>query len=240
MKKAVCYYRKSIELEADKSIARQREVVHQYAKENNIEIIREFEEVGSSAALDREELQNMLQYLGKERNIDYILLHSFDRASREVEDLGWIFSQLKKIMKVKARLHSATEENDYEDDHIKMFFIMMKTFGSTQERVNIVKRLQEARQLKAKKGGYIGGSTPLGYQALKGTAVLHIKESEVPTVKRIFELREEKMTMQEICDVLNKEGFRTRRNKEFQPMTVQRVLKNSKVYQGETEAPGIL
>lgn len=239
MKKAVAYYRKSIELAAEKSIDRQRAFVSDYAKEKNIEIVKEYEEVASSATIDREELQNMLQYLTNNKEIHYILVYEFDRITREVHHLGWILTQLKFI-KTNAKLHSVSEDNDYEDDHIKLFMIMMKTFGSTQERINTVNRLQAARQRKAKHGGYIGGTVPMGYESQKGTAKLHIKENEVPTVRKVFDLREEKMTMQEIADTLNEQGFRTRRNKEFKPMTIQRIIKNEKIYRGETEAPGIL
>lgn len=240
MKRAYCYYRKSIELAAEKSIERQRDIVTEYAAENGIEIVKEYSEVASSTSIDREELQNMFKDLSNEKNIDYILVFSFDRITREVDDLGWILTQLKKVMKVKTRIHSVTEENDYEDDHIKLFMTMMRTFGSTQERINIVNRLQGSRQRKAANGGYVGGTVPMGYQAIKGTAKLHINELEVPTVHEVFQLREAGMTMQEIADKLNEKGFRTRRNKEFKPMTIQRILKNERLYKGETEAPRIL
>ena len=239
MKTAVCYFRKSIEYEAEKSIERQREIAYEYAKNNGIQIVGEYSEVGSSATINRPELQRMLQDVSQLKTIDYILVYSFDRITREVDDLGWILTQLKKVMKVKTRVHSMTEENDYEDDHFKLFLVMMRTFGSTQERINTVNRLQDSRRRKQKKGGYVGGKAPFGYYSVKGSGKLHIHEDEMLIVKTAFILRKGKHTMQEIADELNNAGFRTRRGKEFSATTVQRILKNKNVYEGKTLAPGI-
>lgn len=240
MKKAVCYYRKSIEREAEKSIDGQKAEVHRFAKENGINIIEEFEEVASSATLKRKAFQNMFRMLSKRSDIDYILVHRFDRATREIDHLGWIFTQLKEVLNIKTRLHSVTEPNNYEDDHFKLFFIMMQTFGATQERINTVERLQNARKRKKEIGGWLGGTPPIGYKSIVGSGRLEIKESEVSIVKMVFELRENGDTMQMIADKLNEKGFRTRKNKCFYPTTVQRIIKHKDWYVGQGEAPSIL
>lgn len=241
MKTAVCYFRKSIEYEAEKSIERQREIAFEYAEKNGIQIVEEYAEVGSSATINRPELQRMLHDVSQLKTIDYILVYSFDRITREVDDLGWILTQLKKVMKVKTRVHSITEDNDYEDDHIKLFMIMMRTFGSTQERINTVNRLQGSRQMKQRKGGYVGGSAPFGYQSIKGSGELHINVDEVFIVRTVFILREGKHTMQEIADELNAiPSFFTRKGKSFSATTVHRILKNKDMYEGKTLAPRIL
>ncbi|MDZ4627236.1 recombinase family protein [Bacillus cereus] len=240
MKKVFVYLRKSIERESEKSIDRQRELIEEYASENNMEIVKEFSEVASSATLQRPALQQMMQELGQRSDIDYILVYSFDRISREMDHFGWLLSQLKEILGVKTRIHSMTEDNDYEDDHYKLFFVMMRTFGATDERVRIVERLQGARQVKQQKGGFIGGTPPLGYKSLEGTGKLYIQEDEVPIVQRVFDLRGQGMTMQQIADQLNEEGFKTRQGRDFKPMTVQRVLKNEDLYRGKGLVPKLL
>ncbi|MDZ4508473.1 recombinase family protein [Bacillus cereus] len=240
MKKAFMYLRKSIERESEKSIERQREEIEAYAEENKIEIVAEFSEVASSATIDREELTNMMEALRERSDIDYILVYSFDRISREVDGFGWLLIQLKQVFKVKTRIHSVTEVNDYEDDHYKLFFVMMRTFGATDERVRIVERLQGARQVKQQKGGFVGGTPPIGYKSLEGTGKLFIQENEVPIVQRIFDLRGKGLTMQRIADQLNTEGFKTRQGRDFKPMTVQRVLKNEDLYRGKGLVPKLL
>lgn len=242
MKKAFAYYRKSIERESEKSIEGQRTEVRRYAKENNIEIIEEFAEVASSATLKRNELQRMLRVLSEreEDDIDYILVHKFDRATREVDHIGWILGQLKEIMAVKTRLHSATESNDYEDDHFKLFFIMLQTFGATQERINAVSRMKEGRKRKADKGGFLGGTPPQGYRAVIGTGRLAVNEDEVPVVKEVFKLREQGLSMNKIATRLNDLGFTTRKGLKFYSQTVQRIIKHEKLYRGDYEDPAIL
>jgi site-specific DNA recombinase len=238
MKKAFSYYRKSIEREADKSIEGQKEEVRRYAAENNIEIIAEFEEVASSATLKRKEFQKIFQLLSTRDDIDYIIVYMFDRATREADHIGWIFSHLKEILGVKTRLHSATEDNDYEDDPTKLLMIMMKTYGTTQERINSVKRMQEGKKRKQQKGGFLGGTPPVGYKSSAGKLV--IEESGVPIVETVFSLREKGESMEKIAAELNKKGFKTRKNRFFHAQTVQRILKYKDWYEGHGEAPAIL
>lgn len=237
MKKAVCYYRKSIEREADKSIQGQKEVVHQYATDNGIQIVAEFAEVASSATIDRKELDNLFAFI-KENKVDYILLHRFDRITREVIHMGYIMTLLEKTG--KTRLHSATESNDYENNPTKIMMIIMQTYGATIERIAAVERMQDARKRKAEKGGWLGGTPPIGYKPMIGTGQLAIEESEVCIVKDVFEWREEGETMQEIADRLNVKGYKTRKKKSFYPSTVQRIIKHKNWYEGKGQAPSIL
>ncbi|NRD76213.1 recombinase family protein [Bacillus sp. BRMEA1] len=236
-KKAFAYFRKSIEREADKSIEGQREVVQRYAKENNIEMVAEFEEVASSATIEREQLEAMLEALKKHKDIDYILLHRFDRITREILHMGYIMTLLNRT---KTRLHSVTEDNDYENDPTKIMMIIMKTYGSTIERMAIVERMQEGRRRKQQKGGFLGGTPPVGYKSIIGTGKLAIEPSEVPIIETVFLLKEEGLSMDKIAEELNKKGFVTRKNKQFHATTVQRILKYKIWYEGKGEAPAII
>ncbi|MFC5602456.1 recombinase family protein [Sporosarcina koreensis] len=239
MKKAVAYYRKSIEKDATKSIANQKEVVHLYAVENRIEIVSEYEEVASSATLKRDEFQRMFQDLTDRNDIDFILVHRFDRITREIDGFGWILAQLKDILSVKTRLHSVTENNDYGDDPSKLLMRVFETYGATIERNNSVERMQAARRRKKATGGFIGGTPPMGYKAVMGTGNLTIQEKEVSIVRDALRYRSEGLSMSEIAEELNKKGYKTRKNKSFYAMTVQRILKYEEWYLGKGQVPGI-
>ncbi len=240
MKKAVAYYRKSIEKDAAKSITGQKEVVWEYAKENSIEILEEFEEVASSATLKRIEFQRMFQALSERNDIDYILVHRFDRITREIDGFGWILAQVKDILSVKTRLHSVTENNDYGDDPSKLLMRVFETYGATIERNNSVERMQNARKRKKADGGFIGGTPPMGYRAIMGTGNLIVAEGEVPIVQDVFMFREKGMSMEKIAEELNKKGHSTRKHKKFYATTVQRILKYEDWYSGKGQAPSIL
>ncbi|BCC56674.1 recombinase family protein [Bacillus cereus] len=237
MKKAVCYYRKSIEREAEKSIKGQQEEVIRYAKENGIEIVEEFHEVASSMTTDRKELNRMFQYLEEHKDIDYVLVHRFDRMTRDMLGLGYVMEMLKKG---KTRLHSATEDNDYENDPFKVLLIVMKTFGSEVEKNNIVERMREGRERKQRNGGFIGGTPPIGYRSVVGTGMLEVEEKEVPIVQDVFSLKEKGLTLQQIADILNEKGYETRRKKRFHPPLVRRILLYRDWYEGKAQSPRIL
>lgn len=239
-KKAILYLRKSIEREAEKSIDGQREECTRFALENDIEIVGEYSEVAYSATIDRKELNRMMDEVKARKDIDFILVHRFDRISREPMQMGYIFTLLKEAFKVKTRLHSATEDNDYGDDPTKLMMILMKTYGAAVERMAVVDRLQGARQRKAEKGGFLGGTPPQGYRSVPGTGKLEINPEEVPLVKEVFKLREKGLSMQKIADELNSRGFQARKGGKLYGQTVQRILKYEKLYKGEYEDPGIL
>ncbi|PET75426.1 hypothetical protein CN514_04130 [Bacillus sp. AFS001701] len=240
MKKAVAYYRKSIEREAEKSIERQKEEVRMYAAENNIEIIEEFSEVASSATIEREEFKKMMDMFKERTDVDYILIHRFDRISRDPMQMGYIFTMLDESYKVKTRPHSITEDNDFGNDPTKLMMVLMKSYGAAIERLAIVDRLQGARKRKASKGGFIGGTPPAGYISVPGTGKLEINEDEVSLVKTVFELREKKLSMNKIAAKLNELGFKSRKGLKFHAQTVHRIIKHEKLYKGEYEDPGIL
>jgi len=237
---AVAYYRKSIDRDAAKSIAGQREEVHRYAEEHSIEIVGEYEEVAFSGTTKREKLDEMLNEVKARGDIDYILVHRFDRISREPMQMGYIFTLLQETYDVKTRIHSATEDNNYGNDPTKMMMILMKTYGAAMERRAIVDRLQGARQRKKEKGGFIGGTPPQGYSAVMGTGRLVINKDEVPVVKEVFKLREQGLSMNKIATRLNELGFTTRKGLKFYSQTVQRIIKHEKLYRGEYEDPSIL
>ncbi|QJX74730.1 recombinase family protein [Priestia megaterium] len=240
MKKAFAYYRKSIERDSVKSIDGQREEVHKYATENNIEIIQEFSEVASSASLFREELIRMFEELKKRNDIDFILVYRFDRMTREIEGFGWILAQLKDFHQVKTRLHSITEDNDYVESPEKLLLQTMKTYGSTMEREAAVARMYEGKIRKSKKGGFLGGTPPLGYRSVPGTGKLAVNEEEAPLVRQVFALKETGLSMNAIAKELNELGFISRKGGKFHAKTIQRIIKHERLYRGEYEDPSIL
>lgn len=234
MKKAFVYLLKSME----NDIEEQREKIGTYAKENDIEIIKEFVETDMLAALKHTELQTMIQDLVEKNDIDYVLVHQFDVLTHNMARLGWVITQLEETLNVKTKIHSITEKN--EEDNYQLFQSMIHKIGAKEEQVRHTSRLQEGKKEKKQKGGFIGGTPPFGYSTQEGSGVLFIKYDEVPTVEHAFEWRNQGLTMQEVADKLNEYGFRTRQECEFKPMTVQRMLKNESLYKGEGEAPELL
>jgi site-specific DNA recombinase len=245
MKKAVVYLRKSVDIASEKSISRQRAEILEYCHAHQIEVVDEFidEKHSGTLLLEREGFRSMLEYLEVHRDIDYIMIEKFDRITRDQWDLGWVISQLKKVMKVKTTLHSINlhEDNDYGDDPIKILMAQMRSFGAAAERQNIVERMKSGKSNKRKdpENNFIGGRIPLGYKHNPLEKKLEIEPSEVGTVRMIFELKDSGKTLRDISEYLNENGFRTKQGKEFLPMSVKRILDRKSTYMGYG-APGIL
>lgn len=234
MKTAFVYLLKGME----NDIEEQREKIGTYAKANDIEIVKEFVETDMLAALKHTELQTMIQDLVEKNDIDYVLVHQFDVLTHNMARLGWVITQLEEILNVKTKISSITEEN--KEDNYQLFQSMIHKIGAKEEQIRHTSRLQEGKKEKKQKGGFNGGTPPMGYSTQEGSGVLFIKYDEVPTVEHAFEWRNQGLTMQEVADKLNEYGFRTRQEREFKPMTVQRILKNESLYKGEGEAPELL
>ena len=76
--------------------------------------------------------------------------------------------------------------------------------------------------------GYSGGKKSYGYSVLDG--VLTINPNERGAVELI--LRTKSLPLSDICDILQENGYKTRKDMRFQPSTVRSILQNEKFYQG--------
>jgi hypothetical protein len=84
-------------------------------------------------------------------------------------------------------------------------------------------RLEQGRQAKAASGGYAGyGSPAFGQQAVNGELIDDPQEAEV--VDLIRRHHKSGKPLQKIADWLNQQGYRTKRGKQWQRVSVKRVL----------------
>ena len=103
-------------------------------------------------------------------------------------------------------------------------------FVAEQERKNITIRTSGGMRAKADRGGYAGGKPPYGYMVFNKELVVNEKEADV--VRLIFRLREQGCVLQEICDIINDKGYRTRVGHTFTSTQVARILNYRPVYEG--------
>ena len=84
-------------------------------------------------------------------------------------------------------------------------------------------RLDQGRQAKAAHGGYAGyGSPAFGQQSVKGELIADPQEAEV--VDLIRRHHKSGKSLQRIADWLNQQGYTTKRGKQWQRISVKRVL----------------
>lgn len=127
---------------------------------------------------------------------------------------------------------SVAEPFRWDDPTQKLMLTIISAFAEF-EREMITARLSGGRRTKARSGGYAGGRPPLGYQVTHDHC-LEIVETEAAAVRRIFELRNEcpGASMSKIANLLNAEGYTTKRGSSFDAKAVWRVLQRQDLYRG--------
>ena len=158
--------------------------------------------------------------------IEAVIVFKNDRVARDTKLYFYYFYTLEKR---NIKLLS-TEEHFSEGDDFANIYRSLLMFVAEQERKNIAVRTGRGRSLKAQCGGYSGGRVPYGYNVSDG--VLVVNPDEAPIVLRIFEEKEKGTPMLAISDILDEEGYRTRKGRRFQVSTIKSVLSNRPFYEG--------
>jgi len=215
----------------------QLNTIHRYCEQHNHQITAIYQDEGESGAKERPGFDSIVYDLSTDPPYEAIIVAKSDRVARDIN----IYYYYKMMLR-KRNLQLISIAEDF--GQFGIFSSMLEAFTlcvAEMERENINKRTSGGRNLKASRGGYAGGKAPMGY-CIKDHA-LQINPDEAPTVLRIFELRDptpppslaspaSPLTLQQIADTLNKEGYRTRGGNPFSISTVDSILKNRKTYEG--------
>ncbi len=205
----------------------QREMILDYCKQHDMNVVRWFTDEGESGAKLRPGFDEIV-YGDSVSNPPYeaVVVAKTDRVARDINIYYYY-----KMMLLKKDLKLISVAEDF--GQMGAFSTMLEAFTmccAQMERENIMKRTGAGRKVKAAKGGYAGGKAPMGYKVENGALVINAAEAEV--VRRIFQLREDGATLPGIADALNAEGFSSRSGKPFSFATVQGILNNRKTYEG--------
>jgi DNA invertase Pin-like site-specific DNA recombinase len=81
---------------------------------------------------------------------------------------------------------------------------------SEYDRLNIAEKVRAKMGEQAKRGLWNGGSVPYGYAYDKNTQTLTPHPEEAPVVRRIFHDAAKLVSLSDLANILNAEGFRTK------------------------------
>lgn len=127
---------------------------------------------------------------------------------------------------------SATEPFDTTAAAGRMMVQMLGVFAEF-ERATLIERVVAGMEKKAAKGGWNGGTRPLGYDYNPDSGALVINEAEAAIVRKAFELYVSTLWgTTSLARRLNDEGFRTKKGALWSPATLRNMLSN-RVYLGE-------
>lgn len=209
MTRVVGYIRVSTTEQASEgvSLAAQRRRLEAQAVASDLELVAVHEDAGASAkSLERPGLRAALADLDAGR-ADGLLIMKLDRLTRSVKDLGWL---LDTYFTRRFTLMSVSDSIDTRSAGGRMVLNVLTSIAQWEREV-IAERTSEAlAELKAQ-------GRRLGAPALE----------EPATVARIAQLRDEGLTLADICVTLTHEGIKTQRGGQWHPGTVNRVLRRS-------------
>ncbi|WP_394185117.1 recombinase family protein [Metabacillus halosaccharovorans] len=231
-KKAAIYARVSTLEQAEEgySIDEQVRVLRDLCEREGYVVHKEYVDRGKSGKniKGRPALQQLLRD-AKSKDFDLVLVWKVNRFSRKTKDLLNIVEELEKR---NIDFRSYTERYETETPAGKMQFRMLAVIAEF-ERDNIAQNVKMGMLARAKEGSWNGGQV-LGYDVVgvpgenrkRKLSKLVINPTEAQTVRKIFNLYIEGNGYKSIANKLNKEGHRTKKNKDFSINGVKTILCN--------------
>lgn len=191
---------------------RQLAAIREYAKRNDIRILRLFREEGVSGTKDlddRPALAEMIEALHS-NGTKLVLIEKLDRLARDLMIQETIIGDLRKSGFDPV---SVAEPDLLRDDPTRT--LMRQVFGAIAqyEKSMIVMKLRGARNRKKAKTGRCEGRKPYGHFP-----------GEQRVVERMKALRAEGMAFDKLAAKLTTEGFATRKGTAWHGYSVQRIL----------------
>ncbi|REB77460.1 resolvase [Cutibacterium acnes] len=218
----VIYARVSTEEQASEgySIEAQKQLLRDYAKHRNIQIIDEYIDEGRSGK-SIEGRPQMLRLLrdAKDTKFDAVITYKLDRLARKTRDSLEIIETLERH---NVQLMSYSESIDTSTPGGKMFYTVLSSI-SEMERSTIIDRVKMGMNQRAKQGKWNGGIV-FGYNVIDKELV--VNEEEAAVVQDIFNLADKGYGFKKIAYDLNKRGIKTKKNKEFSTISVKTILNN--------------
>ena len=224
---AVIYARYSSSGQREESIEGQIRECREQAKRLNLNVIGEYCDHALTGTSDkRPEFQRMIKDAAKGQ-FTVVLVWKFDRFARNRYDSAIYKAKLKKY---GVRVVSAKEGIPDGPEGILLESMMegYAEYYSANLSQNVKRGMYESA-LKLQTLGYTV------YGLRKGAdGRFEIDPATAPVVRRIFEEYTAGKPAKEICDGLNRDGFRTATGGEFNKSSLPRILRNEKycgVYQ---------
>ena len=160
-----------------------------------------------------------------------VLVYKIDRLSRSICD----FAELSKTFdKYGTSFVAVTQDINTSTGSRRMMLNILVTFAQYEREV-IAERIRDKMSASRKKGLWVGGVTPYGYQALNKKLEIVPEQAEI--VKNIFQRYSETGSAKQVCDELDAAGIRNRTGKKFAPPMIYRMLENHS-YIGQVEYKG--
>ena len=184
----------------------------------------------SGGNLDRPGLKQLLADID-DGLIDVVVVYKIDRLSRALMD----FSKLVEVFdRNGVTFVSVTQSFNTTTSMGRLTLNILLSFAQFEREV-IGERIRDKVAASRKRGIWMGGYVPLGYDVQDRKLV--INETEAASVRRIFERFVELGSATMLAKELRREGFRSKQGTLIDKGYLYRVLRN-RVYRGEAVHKG--
>ncbi len=234
MKNAVIYLRVSTDRQAEKdlSLPTQLESCKQFAKKNDLYVVKIFEDAGESARTpDRPAFLEMIDFClthSKSLNLKAVICWDTSRFARNRYDSLLYKKQLEK-KGIKVLFASQSIGEGPEGELLEGFLELVDEFYSKALSRNIIRGMGE----NTRRGFFNGGKPPFGYQIVRAPdgkgnmkGKLEINDHDAEIVRTIFRLYLEGYGYRALAEELTRRGLHNRNGNPFCTKSVENVLGN--------------
>lgn len=208
------YCRKSVEERADGtfgSIENQHEsilsFITSHKHEGWIPLSERYDDNGFTGSnTNRPSLQKLITDI-KEGKINMVVVYKLDRLSRSLVDFVQI---LKFFEEHDVAFASITQPIDTSTSTGKLMLHILSSFAEF-ERELISERTRDKMAAARKRGQWLGGRPPLGYNVAKDSKKLVVNQEDAKLIREIFNLYLKGNSLLKVAQVINEKGFRTKR-----------------------------
>ena len=198
------YCRVSTERQAEEgeSLGAQQRTIEGYAMMHGMTLERVFVERGVSASKPLGDRPEGMKLLSRLSTGDVIITPKMDRMFRSALDA---LHTLEKLKKCGVSVHMIDLGGEVLDSvHAKLIFTILSAVAEA-ERGRIRERIREVKQDQKKRGRYLGGAVPFGWEQSGGD--LQENPVEQDAIRRMMQMRRANKSLRMIAAVMKGEGF---------------------------------
>lgn len=185
----------------------------------------------TGANTDRPALQKLIADV-REKKIDCVVVYKVDRLSRSLLD----FSKLLEFFdQNNVTFVSITQHFNTQSSMGRLTLNILLSFAQFEREI-ISERTRDKMGAAKKKGKWIGGCVPLGYDLNKENHKLVINPEEAKLVREIFETYLKEKSLIRVTEIINDKGHVSKRHEsykgkkrggiKFKSTTVNQIIKN--------------
>ena len=235
---AISYSRVSSESQVEGfSLELQRRECREASAKLGTRLLEEFIEEGVSGTLvDRPALAKAILFCAKNKGkIAYFIVKDVDRVARDTLVYLTIKTQLNEL---GVQLYSINQPTIGEKTPEARFLEGIFSNVAQLERDKIHQRTVAGQREAREQGAWIH-APPYGYETDRNAmrvATLKPHSERAPVVRKAFQLYDEGLDQEQVCEKLNALGYRTTRDGKFTKQTMSHLLRNP-IYVGKIRDP---